>query len=47
MPEFATYSESLILDENQLDVLENDSKLSEENEFILNMLVLNIFSRDT
>ena len=37
MPEFATYSESLILNENQLDVLENDSKLSEENEFILSI----------
>lgn len=37
MPEFATYSESLILNESQLDVLENDSKLSEENEFILNI----------
>ena len=37
MPEFATYSESLILNESQLDVLENDSKLSEENEFILSI----------
>ena len=37
MPEFATYSESLILNENQLDVLENDSKLSKENEFILSI----------
>lgn len=37
MPEFATYSESLILNENQLDVLENDSKFSEENEFILSI----------
>ena len=37
MPEFATYSESLILNENQLDVLENDSKLSEKNEFILSI----------
>lgn len=37
MPEFATYTESLILNENQLDVLENDSKLSEENEFILSI----------
>ena len=37
MPEFATYSESLILDENQLDVLDKDSKLSEENEFILSI----------
>ena len=37
MPEFATYSESLILNENQLDILENDSKLSEENEFILSI----------
>lgn len=37
MPEFATYSESLILNENQLDVLENDFKLSEENEFILSI----------
>lgn len=37
MPEFATYTESLILNENQLDVLENDSKLPEENEFILSI----------
>ena len=37
MPEFATYSESLILNESQLDDLENDSKLSEENEFILSI----------
>lgn len=37
MLEFATYSESLILNENQLDILKNDTKLLNENEFILSV----------
>ena len=36
MPEFAVYSESLILNENQLDYLD-DQKIKNSNEFILSI----------
>lgn len=37
MPEFEIYNQSLILNETQINVLENDEKISNSNEFILSI----------